>query len=174
MALEALSLVLQAIEQVEAGVRVVEVHVDQQGIERRLPQRELLQRFVVARRASHAVPQPLGHQHHPTAHAVLVFDHQDGQRASGRVEPSLSVFVGRAQAGGQLDRHAGAAALDVLDPHAAAHRFDQTVRDRQAEAGPLVALGREERIEHSIENVRRNAGAGIIDGEQDVVVGGPR
>src|SRR5213593_5104623 len=61
------------------------------------------------------------------------------------------------------------ASLHVLDPHPAAHRADETKADGQAEPGAVLSLGREERLEHAVQDFGRNAGARVIDRHEHVL-----
>src|SRR3546814_9026239 len=50
--------------------------------------------------------------------------------------------------------------------------LDETIDHAEAEASPLTfLLRREERLEHFLANLRRDASAGVGDGEHDVVPG---
>ena len=63
-------------------------------------------------------------------------------------------------------------------PDASAVRFDDLPRDRQPEAGVLAeTLARPigvEALENALERMRRDAGAVVVDGDEDTLLAAPR
>ena len=58
------------------------------------------------------------------------------------------------------------------DRHRAARLMGEAMDLRQAEAGALAdRLGGEERIEHACDDVGRNADAGVLHGDRNIVAG---
>ena len=164
----------QLLEQIEAGVRLVEVHVHDQGVVAAPRVLDLADGVGELARARHAVPQPLGHADHRAPHALLVLDDQHRERAGRGPDAGCGGGARHGWLGGQLHHEARAAAVEVLDPHPPAHRFHDPEADREAQPRSVVAFRREEGLEHPIQDCRGNAGARILDRHHHVAPGALR
>src|SRR5439155_1526875 len=118
------------------------------------------------------VAEPPRQERHGTAHRFLVFDHQNRQPLPPLPGGGLRRHVGAAGIHGELERkpRSPLAAFDILHPHPPAHAPNQAEGDREAEAGAVLRLGREERLEHAVEDLGRYAGTRVVDRHQHVVV----
>ena len=142
--------------------------IGEQQIEARVPFQDG-RRHVGILRGNDPVAPAGKHVDHRMPHLVVVFDDQHTFAARRRVTRLGGCFGDRVHGARQIELHAGALADRAVDPDMAVRLADEAIHHAEAEAGALaVAFGGEERIEGLGGDLRRHAGAGIVDGDQDI------
>ena len=102
---------------------------------------------------------------HHQAHRRLIVNHENRLAAAARRDVSWPLVAGAAddRRHWQIESRTRAARVARSTPDLAAVAADDRQRSREAEAGALAGfLGGEERIENLVEQVARNAGAGVV------------
>ena len=134
----------------------------------------MLQGFGGVGRLERGVAQALDLGHDIAAHQRIVLDDEDGFVAALDVRRDQRFRGGLVQSGRprQVDLDGRAVAFLAVDLDVPARLLDEAEHHAEPEAGALAdLLGGEEGIEHPFEQRGGNAGAGVADGDHDIVAG---
>ena len=123
--------------------------------------------------AEHGVTETLEQIDHADAHGGVVFHHQDGLAAAGRIAAArLRHRIGRLDAARQIDAHGGAFARLAVDGDMAAALLDEAVGHRQSQAGAFsLRLGGIKGFEGVPQHFRAHAGASVRHRQQHILAG---
>ena len=106
-----------------------------------------------------------------SAHQFIILDHQDGLVTAldlGALGPRE--FFRRGIGLRQIEAEGRAVALFAVDLDVSARLLDEAVDHAQAEPGALADfLGREERLEHPVDDIGPNSDSGIADRDHHVI-----
>ena len=152
-------------------------HVGEHDVEGRAVGPELIQRLLGIGRPGRRVAEILQDLRGEAADLDVVLHHQHALPRAAGIERGRLRGGGRAGRLGldlrQVEREGGAAAGRALDRDVAAGLLGEAEDLGQAEARALPdLLGGEERLEHPCQDVRRDAGAGVGEGDRRERAGG--